>query len=553
MKKKIVWLTAVVAAFGLHALAEVVITSPTGTPDESDVALESVVDAVKETPADTLDVLIDTFNFTADELRNTTHGLKSVFQGKTPRETVRKEMLAEVDSAWNASDDIILRSYKITPAVVGEMAPGEHAGGAVLDVSAFFSDVKFSENTGAFLWPDSHQLMVRNTRANLLQVEAALSQYHRAERDYKQVEINAKFIEVSQSTLNQLGFTWRIEDAAGDGIRLGDHVSLLDNQDIFSAGLRTAAGAFGMGASGGGSIVLTKSGWMPLRVVITAMEQASDSDVLSSPSLTTRDGVEAEIWVGEDRMVPGRIDVNSSEVSVHVQHTDWDSELMGVYFSVTPEILDENLIHLELNPKIVDLIGYDTYQVSPQASMLMIHGAAPSSASQIGRYPILNLPGQGISKAWEMMAATLGPLYGDPNEETDPNDIPGMDDDGSDVQTWSYRSPSYGYHDQRRKLQHEEFGVPLPAVTGSLPYFRVREIETRVNVADGSTVGLGGLIYDRLETYKDKVPVLGSIPLIGRLFRSEGERSIKRNLMIFVSATQVGDDGQRKSDVALNN
>ena len=284
---------------------------------------------------------------------------------------------------------------------------------------------------------------------------------------------------------------------------------------------------------------------MPLRVAITVLEQAKDSDVLSSPSLTTKDGTKAEIWVGEDRMVPKRFNANSTEVNVHVEHTDWDSELMGVYFSVTPEIREENLIHLELNPKIVDLVGYDTYEVAPAASMLMIHGAAPSSASQIGQYPILNLPAQGISKAWEMMAATLGPLYGDPNEETDPNEIQNPD--------WSYRAPTYGYGDDRRKLEHEEFGTKLPSITGSLPYFRVREIETQVNVADGSTVGLGGLIYDRLETYKDKVPVLGSIPLIGRLFRSEGEKSIKRNLMIFVSATQVGDDGQRKSDIALNN
>jgi general secretion pathway protein D len=45
--------------------------------------------------------------------------------------------------------------------------------------------------------------------------------------------------------------------------------------------------------------------------------------------------------------------------------------------------------------------------------------------------------------------------------------------------------------------------------------------------------------------------VLGSIPLIGRLFRSEGERSIKRNLMIFVTATQVDVDGRRATNLAL--
>ena len=94
--------------------------------------------------------------------------------------------------------------------------------------------------------------------------------------------------------------------------------------------------------------------------------------------------------------------------------------------------------------------------------------------------------------------------------------------------------------------------LPVPTLTAQLPYYRLREITTQVTVEDGSTVGMGGLIYDKLETYKDKVPVLGSIPLIGRLFRSEGEKSVKRNLMIFVTATQVGIDGRKASDLALN-
>ena len=47
-----------------------------------------------------------------------------------------------------------------------------------------------------------------------------------------------------------------------------------------------------------------------------------------------------------------------------------------------------------------------------------------------------------------------------------------------------------------------------------MPYYRLREMETQLTVADGSTIGMGGLIYDKLETFRDKVPVLGSIPLI---------------------------------------
>jgi general secretion pathway protein D len=92
----------------------------------------------------------------------------------------------------------------------------------------------------------------------------------------------------------------------------------------------------------------------------------------------------------------------------------------------------------------------------------------------------------------------------------------------------------------------------MPAINASLPYCRVRDLDTTVTVADGSTVGMGGLIYDKTETFRDKVPILGSIPYLGRLFRSEGERQTKRNLIIFVTATQVDVDGRRNADVSLN-
>jgi general secretion pathway protein D len=44
----------------------------------------------------------------------------------------------------------------------------------------------------------------------------------------------------------------------------------------------------------------------------------------------------------------------------------------------------------------------------------------------------------------------------------------------------------------------------------------------------------------------DKVPVLGSLPLVGRLFRSQGESTQKRNLLIFVTANLVNPGGALK-------
>lgn len=84
--------------------------------------------------------------------------------------------------------------------------------------------------------------------------------------------------------------------------------------------------------------------------------------------------------------------------------------------------------------------------------------------------------------------------------------------------------------------------VQLPIV---LPDFTVRQVVTTVNVWDNQTVVLGGLISSQVQTTKDKVPMLGDLPLFGRLFQSQTKTAIKKNLMIFVTATIVDPAGNR--------
>lgn len=76
------------------------------------------------------------------------------------------------------------------------------------------------------------------------------------------------------------------------------------------------------------------------------------------------------------------------------------------------------------------------------------------------------------------------------------------------------------------------------------PVFASRNATTSILVWDGQTVVMGGLINEQITRNDDKIPILGDIPLIGYLFRSEGERSVKRNLLIFVTARIVDPAGR---------
>jgi general secretion pathway protein D len=88
-------------------------------------------------------------------------------------------------------------------------------------------------------------------------------------------------------------------------------------------------------------------------------------------------------------------------------------------------------------------------------------------------------------------------------------------------------------------------GLNVVLLPTALPEFSVREITTTVNVWDGQTVVLGGLINSEIQEEKDTVPFIGEVPILGRLFQSENKTELKRNLMIFVTSTLIDPAGNR--------
>jgi general secretion pathway protein D len=86
------------------------------------------------------------------------------------------------------------------------------------------------------------------------------------------------------------------------------------------------------------------------------------------------------------------------------------------------------------------------------------------------------------------------------------------------------------------KIEQEASGIAAAAsqVSTNDLVTNKRVISTRVLVDDGGMIVLGGLIEDRLTESEQRVPLLGSIPLLGNLFKVRSTKKTKTNLMVFI-------------------
>jgi general secretion pathway protein D len=96
------------------------------------------------------------------------------------------------------------------------------------------------------------------------------------------------------------------------------------------------------------------------------------------------------------------------------------------------------------------------------------------------------------------------------------------------------------------QIEQEVSSITTSAVTTSDVVTNKRSIKTEVLVEDGQIIVLGGLIEDQFIDTKQKVPVLGSIPILGHLFSFTKTQKIKRNLMVFIRPIILA--GQNSAD-----
>ncbi|MBO7434818.1 hypothetical protein J6U76_02340 [bacterium] len=362
------------------------------------------------------------------------------------------------------------------------------------------------EGSSIFLEPVSGTLVARNTVKNLELIDSYLKNLDES-GDQVQVEIQARFIQISDQDLNEISFgmklrsPWKVISAHNK-----DGNALVANPTDFTGALRryskgtrnsryadrlsSVMNMVGVSTVGNNQVTDEVLGFFTnaltdpeVGLIFNAIDNKTNADVLSAPSVTTVSGQPrvtikqiTEVMYPEDYTVykPAIIYSSSSQFNLLNPSNGPDISAMPGYATVESTLKEDVGIELTVSPIVAD----DKRTVSMDIS---------------------------CKTSGEIEPRTVSVYVG--------NEILGIDPIELDI-----------------------------------PRFKFSEVKTQVVVADGETVVLGGMVTEALRQYKDKVPFLGDLPLIGRFFRAEGSYNEKKHLLIFVKTNIITPTGELYRD-----
>lgn len=81
-----------------------------------------------------------------------------------------------------------------------------------------------------------------------------------------------------------------------------------------------------------------------------------------------------------------------------------------------------------------------------------------------------------------------------------------------------------------------------------MPVFSAQKLATQLTVADGATIAIGGLMTESVKNVEDKVPVLGGLPVVGRMFSSKSRESVSTALIFLVNIELIDPTGRPYRD-----
>ncbi|MBR5623498.1 hypothetical protein IKW72_00610 [bacterium] len=362
------------------------------------------------------------------------------------------------------------------------------------------------EGSSIFLEPVSGTLVARNTVKNLELIDGYLKNLDES-GDQVQVEIQARFVEISDQDLNEISFgmklrsPWKVISAHNK-----DGNAVVANPTDFTGALRryskgtrnsryadrlsSVMNMVGVSTVGNNQITDEVLGFFTnaltdpeVGLIFNAIDNKTNADVLSAPSVTT---------------VSGQPRVTIKQITEIMYPEDYTVYKPAIIYSSSSQF---NLLNPSNGPDISAMPGYATVESTLKEDV-------------------------GIE-------LTVSPIVADDKRTVS------MDITCKTSAEIEPRSVSV-------YVGNETLGID--AIELDIPRFKFSEVKTQVVVADGETVVLGGMVTETLRKYKDKVPFLGDLPLIGRFFRAEGSYNEKKHLLIFVKTNIITPTGELYRD-----
>ena len=416
---------------------------------------------------------------------------------------------------------LLIQEYKVPPDffnLANSDSIKQETNTPVLEKELLTSQgITFPKGASAHYFSDSNILIVKNTSPNLNLIASLIK--NATDHPPLQVEIETRFIEVKQNVWKEKGFNWLLgtfpigKNVKGGGGTVGNQATYhSQNYPIQQNGI--PVGSIPGGPPGAGSItagnrlgasavtantldtllggyfapstgILALAGVLTnpqFQVVLRALNQKKGVDLLSSPKVTVSSGKKATIIVARDFPYPDE----------YLPPQVPQSQGGGINPAIpsTPSTFKRRNVGVEL--EVEPLVSSDQRKIELKLSPQVVEF-------------------QGFVN------------YGNPIFSQAPN----IARIGQGVVTGSTTQ------------------VLLTENTINQPIFSVRQVNTQVTLHSGQTIVLGGLMREDVQQVKDKTPIVGDIPLVGKLFRSSSEQHIKKNLLIFVTVWLIDPSGKK--------
>ncbi len=424
----------------------------------------------------------------------------------------------------SSSPELISRSYRVPPDFISSMSSGTNAAAPADDPfgaapasggllakrltaqeALAKQGVVFPEGASANYTPGTNTLNVVNTAVNQDYIAQIIDAITKTEP--VMVSVKVTMIKVEQSRLEELGFDWFLENANFKGNLVG------------------TGGTVGNGRS---SPDIVTPGGTTLLNPVTAGNRSGDTANSSNSIenlITNQSGRQAS------NPAPGILGLygNFNDASVQMMMRGLDQkkgvDIMAQPSTVTRSgqsssiaIVREFIYPTEYEPpelpNTVGTEGGGSFPVTP---------ATPTAfeTKDVG-ITLEVLPVADAAKQY--ITVTLNPVF---------SDFDGFVNYGSPI-----NSTVTGLLGQQETAQITENAILMPI-------FSKQSVTTTVDVADGGTVAVGGLMQESVEIVNDQTPVLGGIPLVGRLFQSNSRKPVSKMIIFLVNVELMDPTGRR--------